>query len=85
MPDYQSENQADRLSCYSSKRALWLYQQYRLWGYALFELHFVLHVHQLLRHCYRSPCHSVKGKALHGDNVTLTHGLELCPSSTFSF
>ena len=32
MPDYQSENQADRLSCYSSKRALWLYQQYRLWA-----------------------------------------------------
>ena len=35
MPDYQSENQTDRLLCYSSKRALWLYQQYRLWGYAL--------------------------------------------------
>ena len=84
MPDYQSENQADRLSCYSSKRAFWLYQQYRLWGYALFELHFVLHVHQFFRHRYRSPCHSVKGKALRGDKVTLTC-TRTVPSSTFSF
>ena len=65
--------------------ALWLYQQYRVWGHALFKLHFMLHVHRFFRHRYRSRSHSVKGKALGGDKVTLTNGLELCPSSTFSF